>query len=147
MGSLSSFCDCPNYQGLTAARVPGGEDPGNRCRVGRIRLNIPTRIEFERQLLKQSLAKRAGESDSDKNQVGIEIEFAARHSFQRGFGPDANAMKPLDVAIFIAGEVRGENAPLSKTAFFMRGLDAQLQRPERPRRCVMPAFRRHGVDL
>ncbi len=55
-----------------------------------------------------------------------------RFEFRRW--PDAHAVQLLHIAVFIAGEVRGGDAPIADAAFFMRAFHAQLHGPERPGR-------------
>ena len=58
------------------------------------------------------------------DQIGIDIEFAARHALQGRLGANAHAVEFLNVAFFITAKVGREHAPLTKAAFFVRRFDA-----------------------
>ena len=64
-----------------------------------------------------------------------------------GGGPTRTAVKLLDVAVLVAGELDGVDAPVANAAFFVRALSAQLQRPERPGRGGGALVGRLGHDF
>ena len=63
-----------------------------------------------------------------------------------GDGP-ARGMQLLHVAVFVAGELHRVDAPIAHAAFFVRAFDAQLHRPQRPRRRRRARVRRLGQQF
>src|SRR5438876_11342280 len=49
-GGLAAFADCPDHQGLSAAKIAGGEDAGHAGHVVLIRDDIAALVELEAEL-------------------------------------------------------------------------------------------------
>ena len=67
--------------------------------------------------------------------------------FELGRRADADGVKLLDVAVLVAGEFDGVDAPVANAAFFVRAFGAQLQRPQRPGRGCGALGGRLGHDF
>src|ERR1019366_10685357 len=71
-------------------------------------------------------------SHSEEHQVRVEGEFRAGDGLKPGHRADARGVELFDVAMFIAGEPGGGDAPFADAALFVRAFGAELHGPEGP---------------
>ena len=69
-----------------------------------------------------------------QDEIGVHGELGAGDGLELRRRADPHGVQLLDVAIVVAGKLRGGDAPVANAAFFVRAFDSQLHRPQRPRR-------------
>src|ERR1022692_1727442 len=74
----------------------------------------------------------AGDGLKPGHQVRVEGEFRAGDGLKPGHRADARGVELFDVAMFIAGEPGGGDAPFADAALFVRAFGAELHGPEGP---------------
>src|SRR5439155_11260581 len=79
-GTLPAFPDRPHDERLSAPSVSGGENLGHRGLVGvGIGRDVTTGVELEPELGEHSSMHRMQVAHRKKHEIGIDLEFRARH--------------------------------------------------------------------
>src|SRR5579863_6725510 len=106
-------------------------------------------VELDAEFFDHAGAHWPYEAHGNEDQVGIERELCAGKRFELRGRADPDGVKLPDVALLVAGEFRGGDAPVADAAFFVSAFGSQLQRPERPRslRRALAGRLRHDLEL
>src|SRR3984957_9694631 len=139
--------DGPYNERLPAAHIARGEDSGKRRHVVLIGGDVAAIVELNSELLDHSVPHGAEESHRDKDKIGIHGELAACNRFKLRGRANSYGMKLADIAVFVPGQLCSSDAPVANAAFFVSTLDAQLHRPQRPRRERRALVGRLGHDF
>src|ERR1022692_4310643 len=142
---LAPLGDGPHHQRLPAAHVAGREDARHTRHVIPIGRHIAAPIQRHAYLLDHAVLHRAGEAHGEQHQIGLQGEFRPRQRFK--LRRHAHGVQLLHVALFVAVELHRVAAPTAHAAFFVRAFDAQLHRPQRPRRQRRARVRRLGQEF
>src|SRR5258706_14201544 len=74
---LAAFGDGPDYEGLAAADVAGGEDAGDVGHVIGVDLDVAAAVFFEVQLVDGAGVLGVDEAEGEEAEVAIHFEFGA----------------------------------------------------------------------
>lgn len=130
--SLTSFRNCPYDERLTTPHIAGGKDAIYRGHVVGVGGDVATLVDRDAELFDHSTFDGTEEAHRKKYKINIERELRSDEGFELRRRADAEGVKLFDVAVLVPGELDAVDAPVANSAFFVRALDAQLQRPERP---------------
>ena len=121
---LPALRDCPHHQRLPPPRIPPPRKfLGLTCRVIE-RLDIPASVEFYSGLLQKPRPHGTGKAHRQQHQIRFEHNLVS--------GIELLQVKLFYVALAVSCEPRCRRRPVALASFFMRALDSQLQRPQRP---------------
>src|ERR1035438_3176427 len=147
LGGFAAFGDGPDHQRLAAAHIAGGEHAGDARHVIAVGGHVAARVERYAELFDHAVFHGAEETHGEQHQVGLNGEFAPADRFELGRRPDAQGVQLVHLAAIVAGETGGGDSPIARAAFFVRGFDAQLHGPERPRGGRRAIVGRFGQQL
>ena len=137
--------DRPHDERLATTHVAGGKDAVAAGLVVGPGLEVATGIELEAELGDRPLLLRADESHCQQSELAGPFLFAAGHVSELelpapriGVPLDADGLEGLELPLFVAEKLLGEDAPFPPAAFLVGGARAQNHRPLWPRRARRP---------
>src|SRR5579883_3021109 len=95
--------------------------------------HIAALVQIHRQLVQKTRSDWAEEAHREQHEIYIHSKFAARDGGEGWGGADADAVKLLDVAVLVAGELDRGDGPFADAAFLVGALNPELHGPQRPR--------------
>ena len=126
---------------------PAAKTPSTEVMLLLIGGHIAAAVERDSQLLQHSAAHRPSEAHGKQHEVGFDYGFGSGNRLELWRRRHLHGMQARHVSVGVALETDRSQAPLARSAFFVRALGAQLQRPQRPRRQRGARLRRLGHDL
>ena len=125
--ALRPSADRPDDERLAVGKhVASGEDALLRRLVVGSGFDVAAVIEFHGELVEEAVLDGSDETHGEQDEVDVQGELAALDGLEPGrSGPTLNAVEFRDIAIGIAGEAGGGNAPFALAAFFVRELSTR----------------------
>ena len=142
--ALAALVDRPDDQRLPAARVAGGEHAGD-ARLVRRRLDVAALVLLDAELVDRAVVLRVQEAHREQHEVGAQLAPGALDRLERRGGLGLGVVELADAPVGVALEVRRHDrevllAAADRPRLLHRVAQAELLRPQRPRRAVVGAL-------